>query len=45
MLDPKGHYHSREMSWEHDDVAVLYTDGLAEARRGGVCSAKTVWLR
>lgn len=36
MLDPKGQYHSREMAWEHDDVAVLYTDGLAEARNGGV---------
>ncbi len=35
MLDPKGSYHSRELSWDPDDVAVLYTDGLAEARRGG----------
>lgn len=36
MLDPKGQYHSREMAWEKNDVAVLYTDGLAEARSGGV---------
>lgn len=35
MLDPRGSYHSRELAWEPDDVAVLYTDGLAEARRGG----------
>lgn len=34
MLDPKAPYHSREIPWELDDVAVLYTDGLAEARRG-----------
>jgi len=34
MLDPTAPYHSREMAWNHDDVAVLYTDGLAEARRG-----------
>ncbi len=34
MLDPKGTYHSRELEWEQDDVAVLYTDGLAEARNG-----------
>ncbi len=36
MLDPTAPYHSREMAWELDDVAVLYTDGLAEARRGEV---------
>ncbi len=36
ILDPKGTYHSREISWEQDDVAVLYTDGLAEARKGDV---------
>lgn len=36
MLDPNGSYHSRELSWDPDDVAVLYTDGLAEARRGDV---------
>ncbi len=34
MLDPRGSYHSRELAWDPDDVAVLYTDGLAEARRG-----------
>ncbi len=34
MLDPTGSYHSRELAWDPDDVAVLYTDGLAEARRG-----------
>lgn len=34
MLDPTAPYHSREMAWEQDDVAVLYTDGLAEARNG-----------
>jgi serine phosphatase RsbU (regulator of sigma subunit) len=36
MLDPTAMYHSREISWDNDDVAVLYTDGLAEARRGDV---------
>lgn len=34
MLDPTAPYHSRELAWEIDDVAVLYTDGLAEARNG-----------
>ncbi len=34
MLDPTAPYHSREMSWDLDDLAVLYTDGLAEARNG-----------
>lgn len=34
MLDEHGAFHSRELAWELDDVAVLYTDGLAEARRG-----------
>jgi serine phosphatase RsbU (regulator of sigma subunit) len=34
MLTETASYHSRELSWELDDVAVLYTDGLAEARRG-----------
>ena len=34
MLDPTAPYHSREVSWDADDVAVLYTDGLAEARTG-----------
>lgn len=36
MLDPTAPYHSREMAWDLDDVAVLYTDGLAEARNGDV---------
>lgn len=36
MLDPKAVYHSREVQWTSEDVAVLYTDGLAEARRDGV---------
>ncbi|MEZ5229328.1 MAG: PP2C family protein-serine/threonine phosphatase [Acidimicrobiales bacterium] len=34
MLDPKALYHSREIAWQSDDVAVMYTDGLAEARNG-----------
>lgn len=34
MLDGGASYHSREVSWTTDDVAVLYTDGLAEARNG-----------
>ena len=34
MLVPTSQYHSRELAWELDDVAVLYTDGLAEARNG-----------
>ena len=34
MLDPGAPYHSRELVWDIDDVAVLYTDGLAEARNG-----------
>ncbi len=34
MLDPTAPYHSREISWDVDDIAVLYTDGLSEARRG-----------
>ncbi len=34
MLDATAPYHSRELAWEVDDVAVLYTDGLAEARNG-----------
>jgi sigma-B regulation protein RsbU (phosphoserine phosphatase) len=34
MLDPGAPYHSRELAWDVDDVAVLYTDGLAEARNG-----------
>ena len=34
MLTPTATYHSRELAWDVDDVAVLYTDGLAEARNG-----------
>lgn len=34
MLDPTALYHSRELNWDLDDLAVLYTDGLAEARNG-----------
>ncbi len=34
MLDPKGTYHSREIGWDLDDICVLYTDGLVEARNG-----------
>lgn len=34
MLTSTASYHSREMAWDIDDVAVLYTDGLAEARNG-----------
>ena len=34
MLDPRGTYHSREIAWDLDDVVVMYTDGLAEARNG-----------
>ena len=34
MLDSSSPYHSRELAWELDDVAVMYTDGLAEARNG-----------
>lgn len=36
ILDPNGTYHSREVLWFSDDVAVMYTDGLAEARKGDV---------
>ncbi len=36
MLDSTAPYHSRELPWMHDDVAVLYTDGLAEARNGQI---------
>lgn len=36
MLTPVASYHSRELAWDVDDVAVLYTDGLAEARNGDV---------
>lgn len=34
MLDPKGTYFSREIPLADGDMAVLYTDGLAEARSG-----------
>ena len=33
MLDPKAGYFSREFELELGDMVVLYTDGLAEARR------------
>lgn len=35
-LLPDGTYFSREISLEEGDMAVMYTDGLAEARAGGV---------
>ena len=34
MLDPHGHFFSREIPLSRDDMAVMYTDGLVEARRG-----------
>ena len=34
MLSPKSKYHSREVELAMGDMVVLYTDGLAEARRG-----------
>lgn len=34
MLDPKGTYYSREIGLDEGDMALLYTDGLAEARNG-----------
>ncbi|MDZ7677304.1 MAG: PP2C family protein-serine/threonine phosphatase [Acidimicrobiales bacterium] len=34
MLDPTGTYFSREIPMVEGDMAVLYTDGLAEARSG-----------
>lgn len=34
MLDPRGTYFSREIPLAEGDMAVLYTDGLAEARNG-----------
>jgi hypothetical protein len=34
-LDPNATYYSRDMSFEVGDLAVLYTDGLTEARSGG----------
>ena len=33
-LDPKGTYTSREMDLGSDDLVLMYTDGLAEARSG-----------
>lgn len=36
MLDQSAPFHSRELPWLTDDVAVLYTDGLAEARNGEI---------
>lgn len=33
-ISPDGSYHSREVSLEAGDVALLYTDGLTEARSG-----------
>jgi serine phosphatase RsbU (regulator of sigma subunit) len=34
MLDARGTYFSREIPLEETDMALLYTDGLAEARHG-----------
>jgi serine phosphatase RsbU (regulator of sigma subunit) len=34
MLDPGSTFHSREIELEEDDLCLLYTDGLAEARDG-----------
>jgi serine phosphatase RsbU (regulator of sigma subunit) len=34
MLDPNGHYHSREIPLNTGDLLLLYTDGLAEVRNG-----------
>jgi serine phosphatase RsbU (regulator of sigma subunit) len=34
MLDPRGTYHSREISLNAGDLLLLYTDGLAEVRNG-----------
>jgi phosphoserine phosphatase RsbU/P len=34
MLDPNGHYHSREIPLDSGDLLLLYTDGLAEVRNG-----------
>lgn len=34
MLDPNGSYFSREVPLARDDMAVMYTDGLTEARDG-----------
>jgi serine phosphatase RsbU (regulator of sigma subunit) len=34
MLDPTGSYYSREIPLDKDDLLLMYTDGLAEARDG-----------
>jgi phosphoserine phosphatase RsbU/P len=34
LLDPEARYHSREMPSDVDDLLLVYTDGLAEARSG-----------
>jgi serine phosphatase RsbU (regulator of sigma subunit) len=34
MLEGRSSYHSREVELEENDLVVLYTDGLAEARSG-----------
>jgi serine phosphatase RsbU (regulator of sigma subunit) len=34
LLDPEAGYHSRELPSDVDDLLVVYTDGLAEARDG-----------
>jgi serine phosphatase RsbU (regulator of sigma subunit) len=34
MLDPKATYISRELRLDTNDLCLLYTDGLAEARSG-----------
>jgi phosphoserine phosphatase RsbU/P len=34
MLDPKATYYSREIRLDPNDLCLLYTDGLAEARNG-----------
>ncbi|HEY5153310.1 MAG TPA: PP2C family protein-serine/threonine phosphatase, partial [Acidimicrobiales bacterium] len=34
MMDPKGTYVSREIRLDPNDLCLLYTDGLAEARSG-----------
>jgi serine phosphatase RsbU (regulator of sigma subunit) len=36
LLDPAAGYHSREIPLEVGDLLLLYTDGLAEARDGGM---------
>ncbi|MBA2279799.1 MAG: serine/threonine-protein phosphatase [Actinomycetota bacterium] len=34
LLDPNASFHSRELALDVDDLLVVYTDGLAEARAG-----------